>query len=53
LSPQQIASLDAKIQFRHRNHFDRLARKLIPHSLQHVAVQALRYLPQSVRRRVL
>jgi diketogulonate reductase-like aldo/keto reductase len=53
LSAQQIALLDTKIQFRHRNRFDRLARKLIPHSLQRAAVGALRYLPPSVRRRVL
>jgi len=53
LSAAQIELLDTKIRFRHRNRFDRLARKLIPHSLQRVAVDALRYLPQSVRRRVL
>ena len=53
LSAEQVAVLDGKIQFRHRNRFDRLARQLIPHSLQRAAVGALRYLPQSVRRRVL
>ena len=53
LSSEQIALLDARIQFRHRNRFDQLARKLVPHGLQRFAVGALRYLPQGVRRRVL
>jgi diketogulonate reductase-like aldo/keto reductase len=53
LSAEQIALLDTKIQYRHRNRFDRLARKFIPHSVQHFAVHALRFLPRSVRRRVL
>jgi diketogulonate reductase-like aldo/keto reductase len=53
LSSEQIALLDSKIQFRHRNRFDQLARKLVPHGLQRFAVGALRYLPQGVRRRVL
>lgn len=53
LSAEQIGLLDAKIQSRHRNRFDQLARKLVPHSVQRVAVGALRFLPQSVRRRLL
>jgi diketogulonate reductase-like aldo/keto reductase len=53
LSSEQIALLDARIQFRHRNRFDQLARKLVPRGLQRFAVGALRYLPHGVRRRVL
>jgi diketogulonate reductase-like aldo/keto reductase len=52
LSAEQLTLLDANIQFRHRTKFDSLIRKLMPHSLQKVAVRARNLLPRSLRRRI-
>lgn len=53
LSPEQIALLDAKVYYRRRNWLDRLARQSLPRPLRSIAAQAVRYLPRSLRRRVL
>jgi diketogulonate reductase-like aldo/keto reductase len=50
LSAEQIALMDAKIQFRQRNKFDVLARKLMPRSLSKIAVRARDLLPRRLRR---
>jgi diketogulonate reductase-like aldo/keto reductase len=50
LSAGQIALMNARIQFRHRNKFDALARKLMPHSLHKIAIRARDLLPRRLRR---
>jgi hypothetical protein len=50
LSAEQIIQLDSGIQFRHRNKFDKLLRKLVPNSLHTVAVRARNMLPKRIRR---
>ena len=50
LSAEQIGQLDSGIQFRHRNKFDTLLRKLIPGSLYGVAVKTRNLLPRRIRR---
>jgi diketogulonate reductase-like aldo/keto reductase len=50
LSLEQISQLDTAIQFRHRNKLDALARKLMPNSLQRIAVRARNLLPRRLRR---
>ena len=53
LSAEQIALLDATIQYRHRNWFDQFARQSMPRPLQDMAARVVRFLPRSLRRRVL
>lgn len=53
LTPEQLALLDATIEYRHRNRFDEAVRQLMPRSWQRVARRAVDYLPRSVRRRIL
>lgn len=53
LTAEQIKMLDARIQYRHRNWFDQFVRQKIPRPIQDVAKQAVRYLPRSIRRRLL
>jgi diketogulonate reductase-like aldo/keto reductase len=50
LSAEQITMINSRIQFRHRNKFDVLARKLMPHSLHKIAVKARNLLPRHLRR---
>jgi diketogulonate reductase-like aldo/keto reductase len=50
LSAGQIALMNTRIQFRHRNKFDVLARKLMPPSLQKIAIRARDLLPRRLRR---
>ncbi len=50
LSAEQIAQINSRIQFRHRNKFDALARKLMPRSLAKLAVRARDLLPRRLRR---
>ena len=50
LSIEQIALMNSRIQFRHRNKFDALARKLVPPSLHKFAVRARNLLPRRLRR---
>lgn len=50
LSAEQIALINSRILFRHRNKFDALARKLMPRSLHKIAVQARDLLPPRLRR---
>jgi diketogulonate reductase-like aldo/keto reductase len=52
LSNDQIALMNSRIQSRHRNKFDALARKLMPPSLQKIAVRARNLLPRRLRRLV-
>ena len=52
LSPEQIALLDAKIQFRHRSRFDSLVRKYMPRSLEKLAIRARNSLPKGLRRKL-
>jgi diketogulonate reductase-like aldo/keto reductase len=52
LSPEQIALINSRILFRQRNKFDALARKLIPNTLQNIAVRARDLLPRRLRRLV-
>jgi len=52
LTAEQIALLDSRIEFRHRNRFDALARQLMPKRLQRIAKEAVKCLPRSLRRRV-
>jgi diketogulonate reductase-like aldo/keto reductase len=53
LSSEQVALLDTNIQYRRRNWFDQFVRQSMPRPLQNIAAQAARYLPRSLRRRVL
>jgi diketogulonate reductase-like aldo/keto reductase len=53
LNAEQIALLDANIQYRHRNRFDRFARQSMSRPLQNFAKTVVRSLPRSLRRRVL
>jgi diketogulonate reductase-like aldo/keto reductase len=50
LSAEQIAAMNTRIQFRQRNKFDALARKLVPPSLHNIAVRARNLLPRRLRR---
>jgi diketogulonate reductase-like aldo/keto reductase len=50
LSAEQISLMNSRIQFRHRNKFDALARKLMPHSLGKIAVRMRDLLPRRLRR---
>ena len=50
LSAGQIALINSRILFRHRNKFDALARKLMPRSLHKIAVRARDLLPARLRR---
>lgn len=50
LSAEQIAQINSRILFRHRNKFDALARKLMPRSLHKIAVRARDLLPPRLRR---
>ena len=50
LSAEQIAQINSRILFRHRNKFDALARKLMPRSLSKIAVRARDLLPPRLRR---
>ena len=52
LSAEQVALLNDKIQYRHRNRFDSLLRKLIPRSLHKSAAKLRERLPCSLRRRI-
>jgi diketogulonate reductase-like aldo/keto reductase len=52
LTPEQIAMLDARIQYRRRSRFDALVRQWTPSSLQSFAVRAVNALPRGLRRRV-
>jgi diketogulonate reductase-like aldo/keto reductase len=52
LTPEDVALLDARIQYRHRNRFDTLVRKYMPVPLQRIAVEAMKRLPRSLRRRI-
>jgi diketogulonate reductase-like aldo/keto reductase len=52
LSAEQIALINSRILFRQRNKFDALARKLMPNSLQKIAVKARDLLPRRLRRLV-
>lgn len=52
LTPEQLARLDARIRYRHRNRFDELVRRYTPNALRGAAVQAIRLLPAGLRRRV-
>jgi diketogulonate reductase-like aldo/keto reductase len=52
LSAEQIGLLDATIQYRRRGRFDALMRRWTPRALRPVALRALHYLPQGLRRRV-
>lgn len=51
LSPEQLARLDAAVQYRRRNRFDILVRQWTPRPLQAVAARTLNALPQCIRRR--
>jgi diketogulonate reductase-like aldo/keto reductase len=51
LSLEHLDLLNKKIEFRHRNKFDSLVRKLIPPSLHKAAIRARDLLPRSLRRR--
>jgi diketogulonate reductase-like aldo/keto reductase len=53
LSTEQIALLDAKIQYRHRNWFAQRVRQSMPQPLLNIAATVARSLPRSLRRRVL
>jgi len=50
LSAEQIAFINSRILFRHRNKFDALARKLMPRSLTKIALRARNLLPPRLRR---
>ena len=52
LSAEQLCSLDAAIQYRHRGRFDTLVRRWIPRQLGPLAVRALNSLPGGIRRRL-
>lgn len=52
LSAEQIALMNTRIQFRQRNKFDALARKLLPPSLHKIAIRARNLLPRRLRRLV-
>ena len=52
LSPEQVALLDAKIQFRDRSRLDALVRKYMPRSLEKLAIRARNSLPKGLRRRL-
>jgi len=52
LSPEQLALLDSRIQYRRRSRFDVLVRQWMPGPLQSFAVRAVNALPRGLRRRV-
>ena len=52
LSPEDLASLDAQIQFRHRNRLDHFVRRYTPGPMLGVAKRLVSHLPRGVRRRV-
>jgi len=52
LSPEQLALLDSRIQYRRRSRFDVLVRQWMPGPLQSFAVRAVDALPRGLRRRV-
>jgi diketogulonate reductase-like aldo/keto reductase len=52
LSSEQIRLLDENIQYRHRNTFDLLLRRYMPSSLRQITLQAVKYLPRGLRRRI-
>ncbi len=52
LSPDQLALLDSRIEYRRRSRFDMLVRRWMPGSLQSLAVRTLNTLPKTVRRRL-
>ena len=52
LTEEQVRLLDARIKYRHRTGFDALIRRAIPRGLQGFAVQAVKYLPRGLRRRI-
>lgn len=52
LSQEQLALLNARIQYRRRNRFDQLVRQWLPSPLQSLAIQTLNAMPRSLRRRL-
>jgi len=52
LTAEQIALLDANIQYRHRGRLDMLARRHMPGALRKFALQAVNWLPRGLRRRL-
>ena len=52
LSPEHLALLNARIQFRHRGRFDQLVRKHMPRNVERLAIQILNRLPRGLRRRL-
>jgi diketogulonate reductase-like aldo/keto reductase len=53
LSTEQIALLDARIQYRCRNWLAQFVRQSMPQPLRNIAANAVRSLPSGLRRRVL
>lgn len=51
LSQEQLALVDARIQYRRRNRFDQLVRQWLPGPLQSFAIQTLNAMPRGLRRR--
>lgn len=52
LTEDQLALLNARIQFRRRNRFDTMIRDWMPGSLHTLAVRTLQILPRGLRRRL-
>jgi diketogulonate reductase-like aldo/keto reductase len=52
LSPEQVSLLDANIQYRQKNWFDRLVRRHCPKTLQNIGLRLVNYLPRGLRRRI-
>jgi len=52
LTEDQLALLNARIQFRRRTRFDTMIRDWMPGSLQSLAVRTLQILPRGLRRRL-
>jgi len=53
LTAEQVALLDAAIQYRRRSRLDAMVRQLMPNSLQKAALRAVKVLPAGLRRRIL
>ena len=52
LTPEQRGLLDSNIKYRSRTGFDALMRRYTPRGLEKLAVQAVKYLPRGLRRRI-